>query len=159
MNEVLVRVKRVGGVSGGTPLPSRMTAGSAGLDLYASLAEDLVLRPLERALIPTGIAIELPSGYAGEVRPRSGLAWERGITLLNAPGTIDQDYRGEIMVVLINLGSAPVEVRPGERIAQLLVHEAHRVVWEEALSLSPTPRGSRGFGSTDRRPGPLSHGD
>ena len=121
------------------------------MDLRAHLAEPLVLKPLERALIPTGLAIALPVGYEAEVRPRSGLAVEFGITVLNAPGTIDADYRGEIKVILINLGAAPFEVKDGDRIAQMVFKETVRVCWQEVEHLPGSTRGEGGFGSTGRR--------
>ena len=132
-------------------LPGYATQASSGMDLRAHLAEPLVLKPLERALIPTGLAIALPVGYEAEVRPRSGLAVEFGITVLNAPGTIDADYRGEIKVILINLGAAPFEVKDGDRIAQMVFKETVRVCWQEVEHLPGSTRGEGGFGSTGRR--------
>ena len=140
----------VGGVGERVPLPVAMTEGSAGLDLHAAIEQDLILEPMRRLLVPTGLAVELPDGYAAEIRPRSGLAVQEGVTLLNTPGTVDQDYRGEIQVVLINLGSRPVTIRRGERIAQLVVHRVYRIRWEKATSLRVTRRGQGGFGSTGR---------
>jgi dUTP pyrophosphatase len=130
------------------PVPAPASPGSAGLDLRAALDGERVLAPGERALVPTGIALELPGGWEGQVRPRSGLAVRHGLTLLNAPGTVDSDYRGEIQVVLVNLGSEPVTVRRGDRIAQLVVAPVGRLVLEEAAALSDTARGAGGFGST-----------
>jgi dUTP pyrophosphatase len=125
---------------------------AAGMDLVAALAadEDLVLAPGERALIPTGLALELPRGYEGQVRPRSGLALKYGVTVLNSPGTIDADYRGEIGVILINFGADPFVIRRGERVAQLIVARIERVALSESDNLGTTARGSKGFGSTGR---------
>jgi dUTP pyrophosphatase len=130
------------------PLPERATALSAGFDLRASLTEALVIPPLGRALVPTGIALALPSGYEAQVRPRSGLAWKTGLTLLNSPGTVDADYRGEVKVVVVNLGDAPATIRRGERIAQLVVHRLPEVSFEAVAELAPTRRGAGGFGHT-----------
>lgn len=130
------------------PSPEYATAQSAGMDLRANIEENLVLRPLERAMVPTGLQIALPEGYEAEVRPRSGLAAKQGITVLNTPGTIDADYRGEIKVILVNLSNSPVEITPGERIAQMVVQRHERVEWEQCESLDETLRGEGGFGST-----------
>lgn len=130
------------------PLPDYATAGAAALDLLAAVAAPVTLPPLGRALIPTGIAIALPAGYEAQVRPRSGLALKQGITVLNAPGTIDADYRGELGIILINLSDAPVTIRRGDRIAQLVLAEVARLAWNEVAELPETPRGSGGFGST-----------
>ena len=132
-------------------LPAYATPASSGMDLRARLDRPLELKPLERALIPTGLAIALPAGYEAEIRPRSGLAAEFGITVLNAPGTIDADYRGEIKVILINLGAAPCEIRDGDRIAQMVFKETVRIAWREVERLPGSPRGEGGFGSTGRR--------
>jgi dUTP pyrophosphatase len=126
-----------------------MTEGSAGMDLYADLQDDLVLRPLERALIPTGIAVALPKGFEAQIRPRSGLALKQGITLVNSPGTIDNDYRGEIQVVAINLGTEPVVIRPSERVAQMVIQRVYRAQWREVQDLPPSGRQGGGFGHTD----------
>ena len=134
----------------GQPLPSYATALSAGMDLRASLDAPITLGPLERALVPTGLFIALPPGFEAQVRPRSGLAAKHGITVLNTPGTIDADYRGEIKVILVNLSNTPFEIVPGERIAQMVVARHERVEWEEADSLDETARGAGGFGSTGR---------
>ncbi len=131
-------------------LPTRASAGSAGYDLRAAVAESLMLSPGDRALVPTGLAIELPADYEGQVRPRSGLALEHGVTVLNSPGTIDSDYRGEIRVILANLGSEPFEINPGMRIAQLVVAPVCVVDWQLENELGDTERGSGGFGSTGR---------
>jgi dUTP pyrophosphatase len=132
------------------PLPDYATAGAAGLDLIAALpeAEPLVLPPLGRAAVPTGLAIALPDGFEAQVRPRSGLALKNGLTVLNAPGTVDADYRGEIKVILVNLGSEPVTLARGQRIAQLVVAPVTRVSLIESGDLQKTTRGSGGFGST-----------
>jgi len=132
------------------PLPHYATAGAAGLDLVAALPEDgpVTLRPLERAMIPTGLAIALPEGFEAQVRPRSGLAAKHGITLLNTPGTVDCDYRGELKCTLINLGSDPFTVERGMRIAQMIVAPVTRIAWEERGELDETVRGKGGFGST-----------
>jgi dUTP pyrophosphatase len=130
------------------PLPQYETGGSAGLDLRAHLAEGITLGPLERTLVPTGLFIELPIGYEAQVRPRSGLAIKKGLTLVNSPGTIDSDYRGEVKVILVNLSNQPQAVEPGERIAQMVIARYERIEWAEAEQLSETARGAGGFGST-----------
>ena len=132
----------------GLPLPSRQSDHAAGLDLVAAVDAPRHLSPGERALIPTGIALELPPGFEGQVRPRSGLALRDGVTVLNAPGTIDADYRGEIGVLLVNHGDKTFTVARGARIAQLIVSRAERVVLQESCELSGTSRGEKGFGST-----------
>ena len=128
--------------------PFYATTLSAGMDLKANVDEPVVIAPLERAMIPTGLFIELPEGYEAQIRPRSGLAAKFGITVLNTPGTIDADYRGEIKVILVNLSKEPFTVQRGERIAQMVVAEHKRVEWEDAQELSQTARGEGGFGST-----------
>lgn len=130
------------------PCPAYATPGAAGMDLQAHIPEPIRLKPMERRLIPTGIFLELPTGYEAQVRPRSGLAIKKGLTVLNAPGTIDSDYRGEVCVILINLSSEEVVIEPGDRIAQLVVSRHEVVCWEEHDELSPTLRGAGGFGST-----------
>ncbi|RMF48648.1 MAG: dUTP diphosphatase [Bacteroidetes bacterium] len=132
----------------GWPLPVYETAGAAGLDLRAHLKEALELAPGEWRAIPTGLYLALPPGYEAQVRPRSGLALHHGITLLNSPGTIDADYRGEVQVVLINLGKQPFRIEPGMRIAQLVVAPVVRVEWQPVETLPDTERGSGGFGHT-----------
>lgn len=132
----------------GMPLPRYETAYSAGMDVRAAITDSIVLEPLSRALVPTGLYVELPTGWEMQVRPRSGLAARHGVTVLNSPGTIDADYRGEIRVILANLSSEPFEVAPGERIAQLVVGRCERAEWEERAELSETGRGEGGFGST-----------
>jgi len=146
---VRVRVKQVRRNPGGEFFPPRyMTEHSSGMDLYAALEEEVTLAPGERKLIPTGIAIAIPSGYEGQVRPRSGLALKNGVTLVNTPGTIDADYRGEIGVLLINLGQQPFKVKPGDRIAQLVIAPVCRAVLEWAEELDDTTRSGGGFGHT-----------
>jgi dUTP pyrophosphatase len=130
------------------PLPAYATPLSAGMDLRANLDESIVLRPLQRCLVPTGLYIALPAGYEAQVRPRSGLAIKRGISVLNAPGTIDADYRGEICVILINLSGEDFVIEDGERIAQMIIARHEQVAWEEVDVLSETERGAGGFGHT-----------
>lgn len=130
------------------PLPSAGSPGSAGFDLRAAIDDEVVLRPGERLLVPTGLVLEIPPGYEGQVRPRSGLALEHGVTLANTPGTIDSDYRGEVRVVLIHLGDAPLTLSRGDRVAQLVVARVESVEWEESPELHGTTRGEGGFGST-----------
>lgn len=130
------------------PLPEYATAAAAGLDLRASLDSPVVLKPLERAMIPTGLFIEIPVGYEAQVRPRSGLAAKHGITVLNSPGTIDADYRGEIKVIAVNLSSTEFTIENGERIAQLVVAKHEQVEWIPAEELTDTTRGAGGFGHT-----------
>ncbi|MCS7066620.1 MAG: dUTP diphosphatase [Fimbriimonadales bacterium] len=132
------------------PLPSYRTSGSAGVDLYAAVKEPVVLQPGERRLIPTGIRIALPPGYEAQVRPRSGLALQHGVGMVNSPGTIDSDYRGEIAVILINWGSEPVTIHRGDRIAQLVVAPVARIEWDECEQLPESERGEGGFGHTGR---------
>jgi dUTP pyrophosphatase len=129
-------------------LPGYESAGAAGLDLRAFLGGEVSIAPLGRAKIPTGLFIELPAGYEAQIRPRSGLALKHGLTLLNSPGTIDSDYRGEIEIILINLGSGPFTVKNGDRIAQMVIAPVCRAELEEAASLGETGRGGGGFGST-----------
>ena len=132
------------------PCPAYATPQSAGVDLKAHLAQPVVLSPLQRALIPTGLYIALPAGFEAQVRPRSGLAAKHGITVLNTPGTIDADYRGEIRVILVNLSDEPFEIVPGERIAQMVIARHEQVEWEQVDQLDATERGAGGFGSTGR---------
>ncbi len=129
-------------------LPTYETLASAGMDLRANISEPIILKPLGRAIVKTGLFIELPIGYEAQVRPRSGLAAKNGITVLNAPGTVDADYRGEIGVILVNLSNQDFTIENGERIAQLIIAKHERAVWLEAENLSETSRGSGGFGST-----------
>ena len=132
-------------------LPAYATVSSAGLDLKAVLDQPISLQPLERKIIGTGLKIALPEGFEAQVRPRSGLAAKYGITVLNAPGTIDADYRGEIRVILVNLSNEAVEIAPGERIAQLVVAQYTQVDWELVATLDTTARGEGGFGSTGKK--------
>ncbi|WPR72214.1 dUTP diphosphatase [Flavobacterium sp. NG2] len=129
-------------------LPSYETIASAGMDLRANLTESITLQPLERTIVKTGLFIELPIGYEAQVRPRSGLAFKNGITVLNSPGTVDADYRGEIGVILVNLSNQAFEIQNGERIAQLIIAKHERAEWTAVEELSETSRGAGGFGST-----------
>ena len=129
-------------------LPNYETGASAGMDLRANTETPIVLKPLERAIVPTGLFLELPIGIEAQVRPRSGLAAKKGITVLNAPGTIDADYRGEVGVILVNLSQDDFTIEPGERIAQMVIAKHERAEWEEVEVLTETARGAGGFGST-----------
>jgi dUTP pyrophosphatase len=146
---VTVAVKRLPH-SQGLDLPSYATSQSAGLDLRAALEEPVTLNPGERKLIPTGLAIALPSDYEAQVRPRSGLALKHGVTVLNSPGTIDADYRGEVGVILVNLGQEPFTIERGERIAQMILAPVSQMSWLEVADLEESERGAGGFGSTGR---------
>ena len=132
------------------PCPAYATPQSAGVDLKANLEASITLQPLQRTLVPTGLFIALPAGFEAQVRPRSGLAAKHGITVLNTPGTIDADYRGEIKVILVNLSQEPFEIVPGERIAQMVIARHEQVEWEEVDELDATERGAGGFGSTGK---------
>jgi dUTP pyrophosphatase len=132
------------------PLPQYATTASAGVDLRANLHEPVLLKPLERRLIPTGLFLEIPIGYEAQVRPRSGLALKHGITVLNSPGTIDADYRGELMVILINLSNEEFLIQHAERIAQLVITKHQQAEWQLVDQLSDTERGNGGFGSTGK---------
>jgi dUTP pyrophosphatase len=132
------------------PLPHYETPGSAGMDLRAHLESPLTLGPLERTLVPTGLFIELPTGYEAQVRPRSGLAAKRGLTMLNSPGTIDSDYRGEIKCIVVNLSNEAQTIEPGERIAQMVIARHERAEWQPVAQLSDSERGAGGFGSTGK---------
>lgn len=134
----------------GNPLPQYQTSHSAGMDLHAHLSDSIVLQPGERKLIPTGLTLELPEGYEAQIRPRSGLALKHGITVLNSPGTIDADYRGEVKVLLINLGQEPFEIANGERIAQMVIARHETVKWMMAEQLTETARGAGGYGSSGK---------
>lgn len=142
-----VRIKRLPAARD-LPLPTPASPGSAGFDLRAAIDGELVLRPGERTLVPTGLVLEIPPGWEGQVRPRSGLALRHGIGVVNAPGTIDSDYRGEVGVILVNLGEAPFSLRRGDRVAQLVIAPVERVEWDEVDALEPSARGDGGFGST-----------
>ena len=132
------------------PLPAYATEGSAGMDLRAFLSEDIVIKPLQRVMVPTGLYISLPQGYEAQVRPRSGLAAKSGVTVLNTPGTVDSDYRGELKVILINLSSEDFTVKSGDRIAQMVISRHEKAEFEETAALDETERGSGGFGSTGK---------
>lgn len=147
---VTVAVQRVRAAADPLPLPAYQTAGAAGLDLAADIVDPLWIEPGARLLVPTGLAVAIPPGYEGQVRPRSGLALRHGITLVNSPGTIDSDYRGELQVLLVNLGKESVCIRRGDRIAQLVIAPVTRVQLAEVADLEPTRRGVGGFGHTDR---------
>lgn len=147
MEQITVKVIN----SSANELPQYATELSAGMDVRANLAEPLVLQPMQRVLVPTGLRVELPAGYEMQLRPRSGLALRHGITLLNTPGTIDADYRGEIGVIMVNLSTEPFTINPGERICQAVVAPYTRVDWQPATELSNTDRGEGGFGHTGKK--------
>ncbi len=147
MEVVAVSVKKV---RPNAAVPKNMSAGAAGSDVTACLESALEILPGKRALVPTGLAVAIPEGFEIQVRPRSGLAAKKGITVLNTPGTIDSDYRGEVQVILANLGEVPVCIEPGERIAQLVVQAVPQVAWSEVTELPETARGAGGFGSTGK---------
>ncbi|HKY07391.1 MAG TPA: dUTP diphosphatase [Candidatus Binatia bacterium] len=151
MEDVRIKIKRLRPGPAGAELPAYMSEGAAGMDLCADLEREVELAPMRRALIPTGIAVALPVGFEAQIRPRSGLALNQGFTLLNSPGTIDSDYRGEIQIIGINLGDAPVVIRPGQRIAQMIVQRVVRVTWQEVDELTSTAREDGGFGHTDKK--------
>lgn len=132
-------------------LPQYETIHSAGVDIRADIEAPITVMPLERVMVPTGLFVEIPSGYEIQVRPRSGLAAKHGITVLNSPGTIDADYRGEIKIILVNLSSTPYTLNPKERVAQLVLAQYEQIEWEEARELSETERGTGGFGSTGKQ--------
>lgn len=134
--------------SSGNPLPDYSTSSSAGMDLRANLDKPLVLKPLERKLIPTGLFVELPEGYEAQIRPRSGLALKKGISVLNTPGTIDADYRGEIGIILVNLSNEEFVVEHGERICQMVINKVESIQWDQVESLDESERGQGGFGHT-----------
>lgn len=131
-------------------LPSYQTKGSAGMDLHADMDYNILLKPMERVLVPTGLYIALPQGFEAQIRPRSGLAIKQGITCLNTPGTIDSDYRGEIKVILVNLSGEDQTIKPGDRIAQMVIAEYKQITWNPVEILEETPRGDGGFGSTGK---------
>jgi dUTP diphosphatase len=149
VEEIRIQIKRVRPSSQEIPLPVYMTNGSAGMDLCADLKGELTLAPMERALIPTGVAIALPAGFEAQIRPRSGLALKQGLTMANSPGTIDSDYRGEIQLIAINLGREPVVIQRGQRIAQMVVQRIIRAHWQEVQELPLSDRQGGGFGHTD----------
>ncbi len=144
----IVKIRRVR--KSNVPLPRYQSAHAAGMDLVADIPEPLALKPMERAAVPTGVAIQVPPDFEGQVRPRSGRAINEGLTLVNAPGTIDADYRGEIKVLLVNLGNAEISIRPGERIAQLVIAPIAHAEFVEVEQLDESPRGEGGFGHTGR---------
>ncbi len=144
--EVAISIKRLRGED--ITLPLYMTENAAGMDVFAAVEKEETLLPGDRRLIPTGIAVELPHGYEAQIRPRSGLAVKAGITILNSPGTIDEDYRGEVKILIINHGSAPFVVKRGDRIAQMVIHKVCRITWDVTDSLNTTDRGDGGFGHT-----------
>ena len=132
-------------------LPAYSTVASAGMDVRANIDEDIVLHPMERRLIPTGLFMELPVGYEAQIRPRSGLAIKKGLTVLNSPGTIDSDYRGEVCIVLVNLSQEDFVIKDGERICQMIIASHEKAIWEEVGSLVETERGTGGFGHTGKK--------
>ena len=147
MSDVIVAVTQLAH-GADLPLPEYATPGSAGMDLLAAIAESVTLAPGERKVVPTGLQIALPAGHEAQVRPRSGLALKKGLTVLNSPGTIDADYRGEVGVILANLGQEPVTIERGMRIAQMIVAPVSRAVWRQTKTLPDSERGTGGFGST-----------
>jgi dUTP pyrophosphatase len=149
VEEIRIQIKRLRPSSMEVPLPVYMTEGSAGMDLCADVESELLLAPLQRALIPTGVAIALPPGFEAQIRSRSGLALTEGLTMANSPGTIDSDYRGEIQLIAINLGQEPVVIRRGQRIAQMVVQRVVRAQWQEVKELPSSEREGGGFGHTD----------
>ncbi len=153
MEEVRIEIKRLRPGPASLDLPAYMTEGAAGMDLCADIQMDSVLAPMARALIPTGIAIALPSGFEAQIRPRSGLALKQGLTMLNSPGTIDSDYRGEIQMIAINLGNESILIQRGQRIAQMIVQRVVRARWREVDELSLSARQDGGFGHTDEKEG------
>lgn len=132
------------------PLPKYMSAGASGCDLHAAVAQELVLAPGQISLVPTGLCLQIPEGYEVQIRPRSGLALKHGITLVNSPGTIDSDYRGEVQLIMINLSQVPFVLKRGERVAQMVVHKVEQALFEESDSLDGSQRGEGGFGHTGR---------
>ncbi|MBI5214423.1 MAG: dUTP diphosphatase [Ignavibacteriae bacterium] len=150
MNTITIRIARLNASTSDVPLPTYATSGSAGMDLRATAENDVVITPGERALVPCGFQIELPQGYEAQVRPRSGLAMKNGVTVLNSPGTIDSDYRGEVKVILINLGQEEFVVKRGDRIAQMVIAPVTHVALMEVESLTETSRGEGGFGHTGK---------
>jgi dUTP pyrophosphatase len=149
VEEIRIQIKRLRPSSVEVPLPVYMTEGSAGMDLCADVESELRLAPMQRALIPTGVAIALPPGFEAQIRPRSGLALKEGLTMANSPGTIDSDYRGEIQLIAINLGQEAVVIRRGQRIAQMVVQRVVRAQWQEVKELPSSERQGGGFGHTD----------
>jgi len=151
VEELPVQIKRLRPGPASLDLPAYMTEGAAGVDLCADIDGDLQLAPMARALIPTGIAIALPFGFEAQIRPRSGLALRQGFTLVNTPGTIDSDYRGEIQIIAINLGAEPIVIERGQRIAQMVLQRVVRARWHEVAELPSSTRQGGGFGHTDKK--------
>ena len=151
MEQLRIEIKRTRPGANQLDLPTYMTDGAAGMDICADIDHDRTLAPLERDLISTGIAIALPPGFEAQIRPRSGLALREGLTILNTPGTIDSDYRGEIQLVAINLGREPIVIRRGQRIAQVIIQRVVRAEWVEVEELPASARESGGFGHTDKK--------
>ena len=151
MEELRIEIKRVRPGSMALALPGYMTEGAAGMDLCADLVGTLEIATMQRVLIPTGVAIALPIGFEAQIRPRSGLALKQGLALVNSPGTIDSDYRGEIQIIAINLGAEPIMIERGQRIAQMVVQRVVRVNWQEVDDLAQTTREAGGFGHTDEK--------
>jgi dUTP pyrophosphatase len=151
VEQLRIEIKRIRPGANQLDLPAYMTEGAAGMDICADIDHERTLAPLERALIPTGVAIALPPGFEAQIRPRSGLALRDGLTMVNSPGTIDSDYRGEIQVIAVNLGSAPIVIRRGQRIAQMIIQRVARAEWVEVEELPASPRQSGGFGHTDKK--------
>jgi dUTP pyrophosphatase len=150
VEQLRIEIKRIRPAANQLDLPAYMTEGAAGMDICADIDHDRTLAPLERALIPTGVAIALPPGFEAQIRPRSGLALREGLTIINTPGTIDSDYRGEIQLIAINLGSEPIVIRRGQRIAQMIIQRVVRAAWVEVEELPASVRKSGGFGHTDK---------
>jgi dUTP diphosphatase len=151
VEELKIQIKRMRPSNDSLALPAYMTEGSAGMDLCAAIDGQLQLAPMERVLIPTGVAIALPQGFEAQIRPRSGLALNQGLTLVNSPGTIDSDYRGEIQVIAINFGKDPIIIERGQRIAQMVIQRVVRAEWREVEKLPPSKRQQGGFGHTDEK--------
>ncbi|HEY6997782.1 MAG TPA: dUTP diphosphatase [Candidatus Binatia bacterium] len=149
MEQLRIEIRRIRPGVNQLDLPAYMTEGAAGMDICADIEHDRTLAPLERALIPAGLAIALPPGFEAQIRPRSGLALRQGLTMINSPGTIDSDYRGEIQLIAINLGSEPIVIQRGQRIAQMTIQRVVRAQWVEVEELPSSARESRGFGHTD----------
>jgi len=150
VEEVRIEIKRLRSGPAQLDLPAYMTEGAAGMDLCADVEHDLALAPMQRVLIPTGLAIALPVGFEAQIRPRSGLALKHGLTMINSPATIDSDYRGEIQVIAINLGTEPLVIQRGQRIAQMVVQRVVRAQWREVDELPVSARHDGGFGHTDK---------
>ncbi len=147
-NTLNVRISRVNSTMNDIPLPSYATAGASGMDIYAAVENDIILEKGKTVLIPTGFYIEVPQGYEAQIRPRSGLALKYGVTVLNTPGTIDSDYRGEVKIILSNFGNEDFIIHRGDRIAQLVIAPIAKVIWDEVEKLNSTERGAGGFGHT-----------